>query len=259
MESATASASSPNGTSNNFITHISSVSVPTPNLAAAIVKAQRSINNVEKESKHFQGYQYASSEAVIAEARKALNSAGLAVTAAEWTFAPNTATVGDESGKTPAGHINVTYSLIHESGEERVYHTTTAVIPERGRPLDKAQSTALSYSLGYFLRGLLLIPRGEADSVDARVDTETTLPKPIPPKATLSVDDIKKVFQTTLAAIKTMTTPEEQAAVRGAITSLPPGVERDALLKSYNTRSGELKTRAAEKGNIVPATGMKTA
>ena len=47
----------------------------------------------------------------------------------------------------------------------------TPIIPDKGRPMDKAVATARTYALGYMLRDLLLLPRVEPSAdVDARDD-----------------------------------------------------------------------------------------
>jgi hypothetical protein len=134
-------------------------------LATALIAAQKTAKAVGKDAENtFHHYAYASAEAVIAEARSALSGAGLAVVTASW-----------HAMASPAGEsLAVTYLLIHDSGESMSFVTETAVVPEKGRPLDKAQATALTYSLSYFLRGLLLLPRvEEGTDADQRDDRGT--------------------------------------------------------------------------------------
>ena len=57
------------------------------------------------------------------------------------------------------------------------------VLPEKGRPIDKAEAGARTYALSYFLRDLLLIPRvDEGSDVDQRDDRDrsgrATAPRP---------------------------------------------------------------------------------
>ncbi len=100
---------------------------------------------------------------MIAESRAALNAAGLALVTLGFSYEKLEA---DEFGR-----VCVTYRLVHVSGEHLDFNASTAVIPEKGRPQDKAEATALTYNLGYFLRGLLLLPREEEGAaVDARDD-----------------------------------------------------------------------------------------
>lgn len=133
------------------------------NLYAALVKAQQSVKPVEKDSKNsFHHYRYASSEDVISESRRALSSCGLA-------FAPTSYLVShDESGMM----LSALYVLAHESGESMEVRSQTPIIPEKGRPEDKATATAKTYNLAYTLRGVLLIERVEEGvNADARDDS----------------------------------------------------------------------------------------
>ncbi len=83
------------------------------------------------------------------------------------------------------------------------------VLPEKGRPVDKAEATALTYSLGYVLRGLLKIPRtADADDLDQRDDRgrdptprpparaqQQRKPEPAPkadPNAEVDIDDVAR-------------------------------------------------------------------
>lgn len=131
----------------------------------ALLMAQRAINPVEKTSaNNFHRYKYASAEAMVEEARRALNGAGLVCICKGWI-------AGHSHNDHHPPQANVIYTLAHESGETLEFHTTTPVIEEKGRPLDKAVATALTYNLGYFLRGLLLMPRvEEGTDVDQRDD-----------------------------------------------------------------------------------------
>jgi hypothetical protein len=66
------------------------------------------------------------------------------------------------------------------SGEVETYHYSFPAIPEKGRPLDKAVAASLTSSMGYWLRDLLLLPRGNELSMDNRDDRKYE-PEP-PPK-----------------------------------------------------------------------------
>ena len=140
-------------------------------LYAALVEAQRTANAVQKASRNeFHKYRYASAEDMIEEARGALHSAGLAVITTGWACAWGPAPT---TGTTRTGATTVDYLLVHAaSGNDLHFTCTTATIAEKGRPEDKAEATALTYSLGYFLRGLLCLPRSDenATAVDARDD-----------------------------------------------------------------------------------------
>jgi hypothetical protein len=134
-------------------------------LAAALVAAQKDADAVSKSSKNtFHGYKYASAEALIAEARESLSENGLALMPVCWKIVPS-----EVAG--PSSKIVVDYLLMHEAGDTRALQFETSVIPEKGRPQDKAEAAALTLNLGYTLRGLLLLPReDETASVETRDD-----------------------------------------------------------------------------------------
>lgn len=141
-----------------------------PNLSAALVTAQSNARSVGKDKTNtFHKYAYASAEAIIDEARAALTSAGLALCSAGRRFAQLTA----QGEKDPIGRVEITYRLVHTSGEAHEFTSSTFVIPEKGRPADKAESAAVTSDLAYTLRGLLLLPRDAEGgaSVDGRDDT----------------------------------------------------------------------------------------
>lgn len=134
------------------------VEVPPRNpLAAALVAAQKHAGNVPKASTNsFHRYRYASGEDVIAEARRALSDAGLALAVERYSV----------DHREPHDYLCAEYVLMHESGDSRQWSSSTPIIPEKGRPADKALAAAKTYDLAYFLRALLLLPRVEEDAPD---------------------------------------------------------------------------------------------
>lgn len=148
-------------------------------IAIGLVKAQAYARGVEKLGKNTQGrgYAYARSEDIIAEGRKALIEGGrIGFAVLGWGFEPAGETgpartkVKDGETKTLAtasGRINVRYVLV-SLDEGDVYHDTTSapVVPEFGRPDDKAEYGALTLCHAYTLRGLLDLPRGVEGEVD---------------------------------------------------------------------------------------------
>ncbi len=151
-----------------------------------LVSAQKTAQAVAKDSvNRFHNYKYASAEAVIEEARGALTDAGLALFVSWWLFHEREgASVNSPEKGSPAqccGDVQVHYVLASEDGEERAFPgVTTPVILEVGRPLDKAQATALTYNMAYFLRGLLLLPREEEDASPDRRDDRPRQAPPAP-------------------------------------------------------------------------------
>ena len=108
----------------------------------------------------FHRYKYASAEALIAEARAAMAAEQLSAMLVSYTLEPKPDYYAD---------LHATYLVAHSSGQSVECTAVTPVLVEKGRPQDKAVATALTYSLGYFLRGLLLLPRVD-DEVDRRND-----------------------------------------------------------------------------------------
>lgn len=156
------------------------------NLFAALISAQERARAVTKDGKNtFHNYKYASAEAIIEEAKLCLNNSGLAVICLGWQMkgeVPDVAPVPGKGDKfcTPPYIIQVHYAVVHTSGETMVMTTESSVVPEAGRPRDKAESAALTMGLGYFLRGLLLLAREDAEnSVDQRNDTTNQQSSPV--------------------------------------------------------------------------------
>ena len=154
------------------------------NIGAALCAAQAAAEAVEKGSKNaHQGYKYASAESIIREARGALAGAGLAFyresATVEWE-PPVVVETRNGPRNQRTGLVRATYVLRH--GDEKiVVESETPALAEAGRPEDKAVATALTYSLGYVLRDLLLLPRvEEGTDVDQRDDRDRVPARRIP-------------------------------------------------------------------------------
>lgn len=134
----------------------------TETLATALLAAQRALPSVTKDAKNsFHHYSYVSAEGMISACREVLHGAGLAVRRAGWKF----------DGSPEGGIVTSTFILTHAaSGEATSDEVTWPAIPEKGRPLDKALAGALTSSLGYYLRDLLLVPREDEAEMDRRDD-----------------------------------------------------------------------------------------
>jgi hypothetical protein len=133
-------------------------------IAEALLAAQQSAQAVAKGSKNsFHNYKYASSEAIIEEAREALTSAGLAVCAVGSLLRRE----GEHVTVVSQFHLSVGGGV--EGGDLVVTYETPAIL-EKGRPWDKAVAAARTYALAYFLRDLLLLPRVEEEQIDRRDD-----------------------------------------------------------------------------------------
>jgi hypothetical protein len=136
----------------------------TKNLASALLAAQKALPSVGKDSKNsFHHYAYVSAEAMIGACRDALHGAGLTVRRAGWKF----------DGTPEGGIVNSTFVLTHgPTGESVSDEIAWICVPEKGRPIDKAMAGALTSSLGYYLRDLLLVPREDESEMDRRDDTK---------------------------------------------------------------------------------------
>ena len=136
-------------------------------LAAALLVAQRSLQAVEKDATNsFHRYAYVSAEQMIGAARSALHSAGLVVFRREWNLR--------EDGVSVFSLVEVAHP---DSGERMLCDFCFPVVCEKGRPIDKAVAGALTTSLSYFLRDLLLVPREDEGAMDRR-DDRPTQPQP---------------------------------------------------------------------------------
>lgn len=136
----------------------------TKTLASALLAAQKALPSVGKDAKNsFHHYSYVSAEAMIGACRDALHGAGLTVRRAGWKF----------DGSPEGGIVNSTFVLTHgPTGESVSDEIAWICVPEKGRPIDKAMAGALTSSLGYYLRDLLLVPREDESEMDRRDDTK---------------------------------------------------------------------------------------
>jgi len=159
---------------------------PTPppgvELVRALIAAQKMAQAVAKDAVNtHHKYNYASAEAILTEAREALTANGLAVMPVSVDCDERQRDHIWETGKDDKGEptswintprrIRAVYLLMHESGQCREFESTVPVIPERGRPEDKAEFGARTENLAYALRDLLLLPRGGENAPSARDDT----------------------------------------------------------------------------------------
>jgi hypothetical protein len=149
-------------------------------LAAALVAAQRAAKAVYLDSKNeFHRYRYASAEAIILEARAALNAAGLFLMTTLITIThrelPRVVVKKDnETHKKDEVIVRVVYLLGHESGESISLDREWPAFEEPGRPIDKAVAASITNGLAYTLRDLLLLPRDDdaADDMNSRDDRD---------------------------------------------------------------------------------------
>ena len=144
-------------------------------LPEALLKAQRYAQPVAKSARNnFHGYDYAPADAVIAEARRALNLAGLLA------YRHLARIVADSE---PHPLLLSTFALEHPASGQTIVFVDLPypIIEEKGRPWDKALAVALTTSLSYWLRDLLLMERDEADDAAGRDDRAHAPPTTIGP------------------------------------------------------------------------------
>lgn len=145
-------------------------------IAKALVEAQRHVGRVEKGStnKHF-SYKYASADDTAAEAKRALNLAGLALCRVGWTHTPLT--------EHEPARLTVSYMLTSSEGDcWPLAPVSVPSLPGAGRPEDKAEAAALTYSAGYVAQGLLQIERVDEHDPDARGDEGDRTGRGAPPE-----------------------------------------------------------------------------
>ena len=138
----------------------------TKNLASALLAAQQALPSVGKDSQfkgQNYGYAYTSSETMIAACRTVLHGAGLVLRRAGWTF----------EGTPEGGIVKSQFVLTHPaSGESITDEVAWVAVPRGQQPIDKAMAGALTASLGYALRDLLLVPREDENEMDRQDDSK---------------------------------------------------------------------------------------
>lgn len=150
---------------------------PSPaTLSEAISLAQSFIGSVGKDSRNdFHKYDYVSAESMVSAARAALQRASVAVRRVGAIIMPTESSDVRINRKTGEEVRMPVFNLrsIFRVGFGNEHEDTTfdwAVIPDAGRPLDKAAAGAMTTSLSYFLRDLLLVPRQDDDSTQDQRD-----------------------------------------------------------------------------------------
>lgn len=163
-------------------------------IAAALVQAQVACATAGRDATNpNQNYSYTSAEQRIELGKGALNGAGLALMAASWCRVPGGA----------HDVLVIRWLLVHESGPSLELQTQTACIPQNGRPMDKAEATAMTYATGYLYRLVCAIPSSaKEEDVDQRDDRSHEPPArpraaPKPAKSTgpspkRLVDDLRR-------------------------------------------------------------------
>jgi hypothetical protein len=139
----------------------------TKTLASALLAAQKALPSVGKDSQFkggTYGYAYTSSETMIAACREVLHGAGLTLRRAGWKFD------GTPEG---GGLVTSQFILTHAgTGESVTDEVAWVAVPRGQQPIDKAMAGALTASMGYYLRDLLLVPREDENEMDRQDDSK---------------------------------------------------------------------------------------
>lgn len=148
--------------------------VACPHLSAALALARDRCEMAVKDKRNeYHKFNYASADEVITVGKAALKGTELAII----PQLQELTTVG--SGNATIYALNRTIFLSHSSGEFVPLHIHGwPVIPDKGRPLDKAFAVALTSSLAYLLRDLLQMPRGDEADMNTRDDRDKAAPRP---------------------------------------------------------------------------------
>lgn len=166
-------------------------------LQAALVGAQRELAdglphdgvvNAER-----MRYPYTSAEALIEAGRRALLAHGLALTAGDVRLRRE-ATSGGEGGAWIATFVR---DLVHEHGAASLRFVRDYPVVMGGKtPFNRTVNAANTYDLGYLLRDLLLVRRGDDpeadDSPESSAATLVPLPRP-PPLAELDAERVARL------------------------------------------------------------------
>ncbi len=208
-------------------------------LYAALARAIARAAPVGKDAQNtFHKYRYASAESIIAESRDALAAEGLAVILVAYTL--------ERREPDYFADLCGAYVVTHSSGQCLQCNTITPCIVERGKPHDKAVATALTYSLGYFLRGLLLLPRvDEEHDVDKRDDRKFAGKANGKPAAPANDDADDGVEAEALAAISDCATLDDLRRMGAQLASATlPAARKERLRQAYQTRKAALEKAA---------------
>lgn len=132
-------------------------------LYAALAAAQADVASIGKDGTNTQrGYRYATTEAVIRGSRQHLAAHGLAFLST-WAQALPEVAPGDIGKQHVAARVTIHWALGHAAGGQITGTATMDAIGSPARPPDKAVAAAVTYGLGFVLRGLLLLDRADED------------------------------------------------------------------------------------------------
>lgn len=163
----------------------------TPELWAALAKAQAAVKSVSKDGYNAdKRYAYTTADSMIAAGGMARSAAGgeLAVVTAweqEVVEPPESVGTKDGPGQWPVALVTLHFAIGHAGGGYIRGTASCHAIGSRARPPDKAVAAALTYAEGFVERGIMRLDRSEgaqqqdaAHDVDSRSEPEHTASAP---------------------------------------------------------------------------------
>lgn len=149
-------------------------------LDARLVEAQRKIVGVatskQVASSGGPQYKYASTESIVDDCRGALAEVGLSVSRVSSVMGdPLPPLPPTKQGNAPRSWCKVTVVFAvccSDTQEQRTYAVDLPAIEGGGKSLDKAVLGCMTSAMGYFIVGLLLVPRLDENEISARHDEE---------------------------------------------------------------------------------------
>ena len=156
-----------------------------PTVYHALKAAQQDLQNISKDGKNkHMGYAFTSAETMIRESREALHKNTLCLVPNQVTLEPYATSEHGDSVMVKQSWYLI---LVDETNDRPI---TTAdqmmlplervwtAVPTRGQPTDKTVASAMTASLSYLLRDLLLLPRGDepGQGMDDRDDNPRNAP-----------------------------------------------------------------------------------
>lgn len=143
----------------------------TPELFAALAQAHADMETVGKDGENTdRDYRYATAEAMIRAARKAMSPHGLAAWHTFYPTQPGIRGDGQIGRQFVCATVRIDWVVSHSGGGYIRGWAEIDAIASGGRTHDKAEAAAATYGWGFVLRGLLNMDRAEEDpnSVDQR-------------------------------------------------------------------------------------------
>ena len=144
-------------------------------IGAALAAAARAVKPPEKSGRNaFHNYAYTTAEEMLDAVRGPLAENGLVAHLVGQRIGNVVPLGGKHKDGTDkiAWRITFDLALSWDGGDGLLAPVEYVAFPEAGRPLDKAINAAVTISLGFWLRSVLMDPRQRGDSIDGREDRE---------------------------------------------------------------------------------------